>query len=170
MKRIVLFSFACLLVGAPLIADSQVDIGVNIPTVIGISIDGDEVSEEMPFTLPIPDLMYNYFFDVGKFKLGGGFRVWSVIVATAAYPIVSAELEFDRFLFNAHVGGLLFPYTSIGGSGFETGNVWFPEASAAFRFTDWFALGVSVLGIYVPDEVDDGFGYSFNVLARFRVK
>ena len=156
--------------GMTLMAESQVDIGVNIPAVIGVTVDGENVSEDIPFTLPIPDLMYNYFFEVGNFKLGGGFRVWSVIIATAAYPIISAEMEFDRFIFNAHVGGLLFPYTSIGDSGFETGNVFLPEVSAVFRLTDWFAIGASVLGVYVPEVTDEGFGYTLNILGRFRVR
>jgi hypothetical protein len=137
--------------------------------IFGLTLDGENISEEIPFTLPIPDLMYNYYFGTDTLKIGPGIRVWSVIVFTGAYPIISAELELDRFIFNANIGGGAFAYTSVAGSGFETGKVFLPEVSAAFRLTSWFSLGVSILGVYVPEVTDDEFGYFINILGRFRV-
>lgn len=164
-----------LLLGAmaitPVAADSQVDIGVNVPGWIGLSIDGERVTEQIPFRIPVPDLMYNYFFDVGPVKLGGGARIWTLILATGAYPILSAEFETERLVLNAHLGGLIFGYVTPfpDGSGIETGRVFLPEISAAFRLTDWFSLGVAGLSVRVPEVTDDR-GYLINVFGRFRVR
>ena len=170
-STIVLMIFLALAVAAPVMADSQVDIGVNIPGWIGLSVDGERVTEQIPFRIPVPDLMYNYFFDVGPVKLGGGVRVWTLILATGAYPIVSAEFETRRLILNAHLGGLVFGYLTPfpEGSGIETGRVFLPEISAAFRLTDWFSLGVAALGVRVPEVTDDR-GHLINVFGRFRVR
>ncbi len=170
-STIVLILLLGLAVAAPVMADSQVDIGVNIPGWIGLSVDGERVTEQIPFRIPVPDLMYNYFFDVGPVKLGGGVRVWTLILATGAYPIVSAEFETRRLILNAHLGGLVFGYLTPfpEGSGIETGRVFLPEISAAFRLTDWFSLGVAALGVRVPEVTDDR-GHLINVFGRFRVR
>jgi hypothetical protein len=171
-KSTILLALAlCILAAAPLAADAQVDIGVNLPTWIGISYNGENVMEQIPIRLPLPDLMFNYFFEVGDFKLGVGARVWTIILATGAYPIVSAEYETERLLVNANIVGGVFGYVTVAPevSGIETGRVFLPEVSALFRVTDWFAAGVGVLGVLVP-ELTDGFGYSVNLIGRFRVR
>ncbi|MFW5738391.1 MAG: hypothetical protein ACOCWX_05000 [Spirochaetota bacterium] len=170
-RTLVLMMFLGLVAAAPVVADSQVDIGANVPGWTSVSIDGERVTEQIPFRIPIPDLMYNYFFDVGPVKLGGGARVWTIILATGAYPIVSAEFETRRLVLNAHIGGLVFGYLTPfpNGSGIETGRVFLPEISAAFRLTDWFSLGVAALSVRVP-EVTDGRGSLINVFGRFRVR
>jgi len=157
---------------APAAADSQVDIGVNVPVVIGVSYQGERASEQIPVRLPIPDLMYNYYFLDNGLKLGVGVRVWTIILATGAYPIASVEFETKRLLLNAHIGGGIFGYlTPVPEvSGTETGRVFLPEVSAAFRFTDWFSVGGAFLGVYVPELTQDGLGYLFNVFGRFRVR
>ncbi len=159
-----------LLAGTPAFAQSQIDIGINVPGWIGVSIDGQNVTEQIPFRVPLPDLMYNYYWNLGGVKLGVGARLWTLIIISGGYPIVSAEIETDRLLVNGHIGGLVFGYFSPfeNGSGIRTGDVLFPEVSALFRFTDNFAAGVSVLGVLVP-ELTDGFGYVINVLGRFRI-
>lgn len=156
---------------APVAAGPQLDIGVNIPLAVGISVDGENAMEEIPFHIPIPDLMFNYFFIESPIKLGVGVRVWTIIVLTGGYPIATVEFETNRLLLNAHIGGGIFGYLSPipEGSGIETGRVFLPEVSAAFRFTDWFSAGISVLGVMVP-ELTDGFGYTVNLLGRFRVR
>ncbi|MFW5742379.1 MAG: hypothetical protein ACOCW3_02435 [Spirochaetota bacterium] len=170
-STIVSILLLALAVIAPVAADSQVDIGVNIPGRIRLSVDDESVTEQIPFRIPVPDLMYNYYTDVGPIKLGGGARVWTLILLTGAYPIVSAEFETERFILNAHLGGLVFGYLTPfpEWSGIETGRVFLPEISAAFRLTDWFSLGVAALSVRVP-EVTDGSGHLINVFGRFRVR
>lgn len=170
-STIVLIVILGLAVIAPIAADSQVDIGVNVPGWIGVSIDGQRVTEQIPFRIPVPDLMYNYFFEVGPVKLGGGVRIWTLILLTGGYPILSAEFETERLTLNTNLGGLVFGYLTPfpEGSGIETGRVFLPEISAAFRFTDWFSMGIAGLGVMVPELTDD-FGYVVNVFGRFRVR
>ncbi|MFW6288588.1 MAG: hypothetical protein ACOC2Q_02290 [Spirochaetota bacterium] len=158
---------------APVAADSQIDIGINVPVAIRFSFEGEQVSERLPFYIPVPDLMFNYYFTDSPVKLGVGARVWTLILITGAYPIASVEYESDRLLLNAHIGGGVFGYlTPVPEySGIETGRVFLPEISAAYRFTDWFSLGAAVLGVWVPDLTEDrGMGYLFNVIGRFRVR
>lgn len=150
-------------------AGSQLDLGINIPVLIGLTVDGKNATEEVPYTIPVPDLMYNYFFEFDRFKVGGGFRVWSVLLLTGAYPIISTELDLSPLILNAHIGGAFFLYTGLA-SGSTTGQVFLPELSATINLTDWFSLGVGILGIYVPEVSDSGMGYSINVIGRFRLK
>src|SRR6056297_3577218 len=156
---------------APVAADSQIDIGVNVPVAIGISFEGERATERLPFYIPVPDLMFNYYFTESPVKLGVGARVWTLILITGAYPIASVEYESERLLLNAHIGGGVFGYlTPVPEySGIETGKVFFPEVSAAFRFNDWFSLGGALLGVWAPDVTQDGMGYLFNIFGRFRV-
>jgi len=157
---------------APVAADSQIDIGVNVPVAIGLSFEGERVAERLPFYIPVPDLMFNYYFTESPVKLGVGARVWTLILITGAYPIASVEYESERLLLNAHIGGGLFAYlTPVPEySGIEAGRVFLPEVSAAYRFTDWFSLGAAVLGVYVPELTQDGMGYLFNIFGRFRIR
>ena len=57
MKQKVILVLIVLVAGiaTPVVADSQVDIGVNVPGWIGVSIDGQNLTEEIPFRIPIPD-------------------------------------------------------------------------------------------------------------------
>jgi hypothetical protein len=159
-------------VTAPTAADSQLDIGINVPVTIGVSYQGERVAEQIPFRIPVPDLMYNYYFTERPVKLGAGVRIWTLILITGAYPIASVEYESDRLLLNAHIGGGIFGYLTPlpEVSGIETGRVFLPEVSAAFRFTDWFSMGGSLLGVWIPEVTNDGMGYLFNVFGRFRVR
>jgi hypothetical protein len=171
-KKLFIFGSALLfflLAVSPISADSQLEIGVNIPTIIGVSYEGENVSEQIPFTIPIPDLMYNYYFGSDTLRVGVGVRVWTLILVSGGYPIISAELNMDRLVFNAHIGGGIFAYGSVWNSDVLTGDVFLPEISASYQFTDWFSLGASVLGIYVPELTEDGFGYLINIVGRFRV-
>jgi hypothetical protein len=172
-KRVIILLIALVMligVSGSLFADPQVDIGINFPAYIGVAYQGERASEQLPFSFPVPDLMYNYYFGFDFISVGVGFRAWSLILASAAYPIVSAQVQLDPIVLQANVGGGAFVYHVIGaGLGFETGNVFFPEISAAFKFNDWFSLGASVLGIYLPDLTDEGMGFTVNVFTRFRV-
>ena len=168
---IVILLLACAAI-VPVAADSQVDIGVDVPVLLGVYYQGQAVGDEPLVHIPLPNLMYNYFWNIGPVKLGLGARIWSLLLVSGAYPILSAEFETDRLILNAHVGGGVFGYVTIfpGVSGIETGRVFLPEVSAAFRFTNWFSMGVAVLGLYIPELTESGMGYSVNVFGRFRVK
>ena len=173
LKTIIILLLLAGVAIVPVVADSQVDIGVQVPVSFGgLTFNGESVSEQLPFRFPVPDLMYNYFFDVGPLKLGVGARIWTLIFVSGAYPIVSAEFETDRLILNAHIGGGVFGYSLLGVpeyTGITTGRVFLPEVSAAFRLNDWFSLGVAGLGIYIPELTDEGMAFLINVLARFRV-
>ena len=173
LKTIIILVLLAGVAIVPVVADSQVDIGVEVPVSYGgLTFDGESVSEQLPFHIPLPDLMYNYFFEVGPVKLGIGARVWTLLIVTGAYPIVSAEFETDRLIVNAHIGGGVFGYVTIFPeiSGIETGRVFLPEVSAAFRLNDWFSLGAGALGVYVPELTDEGMAFLINVFGRFRIK
>ncbi len=169
-KTILLILFA-VLVATAATAQSQVDIGINIPAQIGVSVNGENVQEQIPFRLPLPDLMYNYYFIDGDLSIGVGARLWTLILISGGYPMVSAQLEIDRLVLNANIGGGVFAYFSPfpEGSGIQAGDVFFPEISAMFRLTDTFSVGVSGLGILVP-EITDDFGYLINAVARFTIR
>lgn len=169
-KHIAVGIFVMVAIVSGLSADSQLDLGINLPVATGIVYNGETVADTLSFTLPIPDLTYNYYFGPEFLQIGAGFRVWSVIIATAAYPVVSAQLQLKPLVVQANIGGGVFAWYIPGaGLGLSAGNVFFPELSASLMLGKNFSLGVGVLGLYAPGIEIDEMGYTINVIARFRL-
>ena len=172
-KRLVLFCVAPVLLMISVVqlqADMQIDIGVNIPYYMGVKTDEDDVGDTLDWVFLVPDVKLNWFHDTGSVRIGGGARLWTFIIQSVVYPIVSVEADVGPFVLNANVGGGLFLFFGIY-SDFQTGAVFLPELSIAYPFSDSFSLGTGGFFLFAPEAADlSSFAYIGTVFARFTIR
>ncbi len=151
-------------------AEFQFDIGINVPYVLGVKTEDDNVGDTLDYVFLVPDIKFNYLHPVGPVKLGGGVRLWTFIIQSLAYPILTAEAELGRFVLNANAGGGLFMFFGLYNS-LQTGAVFIPEVSAAYRLTPGFSVGTGLLLVFAPEAADiSSFGYMGTVFGRFTIR
>ena len=155
----------------PLAADSQVDIGLHIPYYTGIEVeDGEDqgdTGQALDYLFLIPDLKYNYFFNEKGIKAGLGFRMFTIIVESIAYPIITLETDLGPFTLSSHIGGGAFLFFGLVNH-FEAGNIYLPEITAAYRISESFSLGTGAMFLFAPQEAGlSNFAYLGHVFVRF---
>jgi|SRR6056297_2129054 len=168
-KKTVIIGLVVILLGAalPAAADSQVDIGLHIPYYIGIDTEDEDAGAALDYAFLVPDLKYNYFLNESGIRLGVGVRLFTVILESMVYPIVTVETDIGQFRLSGHVGGGAFLFFGLFNS-IETGQIVLPEVSVAYRFSESFSIGTGA-GFFFAPEVGDfnNFAYVGDVFARF---
>ena len=151
----------------PAAADTQVDIGLNIPYIVGIETDDADANEVLDYAFLIPDVKVNYFFNEGGIRLGVGARLFTLILETMAYPILTVEAEFDKLVLSAHAGGGAFLFFGLlNDIAFE--NIYLPEVTVAYKLGERFSVGTGALLFMAPEVADfSNFAYVGTVFARF---
>lgn len=174
MKRaviiVVLAAVLALAAASPVFAQGkgQTDITLQVPYRFGIVDEGSDYSDVAKYAFLIPELRMAYYFGNDLIKVGPGIRLFTVIVESVVYPLVSVELDLDPVVINANVGGYAFfffgLYNDIG-----TGGVYLPELSIAYKLTDTIRLGTGAILFTAPEATDDfdSFGYIGTVFMRF---
>jgi hypothetical protein len=158
MKHLVMITALTLLLVSPVFGEFRVDLGADMPITVGtITGSGVTTSSEAgeffsDFHFPFPEAGLSYQFGIGPVKLAPGIRVFTVILLTAAWPNVLAELQLGPVFVDAQIGGLLFGYFGLG-TGLEFGQVLIPDVSAWFGFGKKknFRIGAGVLGLMLPE-------------------
>jgi hypothetical protein len=161
---IVLISFLGV---SPAAADTQVDIGLNVPYFIGIETEDEDASAVMDYAFLLPDLKVNYFFNENGIRFGAGVRMFTLILETLAYPIVTVEAEFDKLVLSAHAGGGAFLFFGLlNDIAFES--IYLPEVTVAYKLGERFSVGTGALLFMAPEVADfNNFAYVGTVFARF---
>ncbi len=151
-------------------AEVQVDIGINVPYYVGVRTDDDDIDEAVRWVFVLPDVKVNWFDEVGPVRIGAGGRLWTLILQSVIYPIVSLEADVGRFVLNTNLGGGLFINFGLY-TGMHFAGVFLPEFSAAYRMTDTFSLGTGAMFLFAP-EVEDlsSFAYMGTVFGRFTIR
>ncbi|MDZ7794284.1 MAG: hypothetical protein U5P10_11525 [Spirochaetia bacterium] len=170
-KKTVIVGLVVILLGAalPAAADSQVDIGLHIPYYIGVEAADDEgdMGAALDYAFLVPDVKYNYFFNESGIKIGVGARLFTIILETMAYPIVTLETDVGPFTLSSHVGGGVFLFFGLYND-INTGQYYLPEVSVAYRFSESFSVGTGAGFFFAPEAADfNNFAYIGDVFARF---
>lgn len=168
-KKTVIVGLIVILFGAalPAAADSQVDIGLHIPYYIGIEAEDEDAGTAFDYAFLVPDLKYNYFFNESGIKLGVGARMFTVILESMAYPIVTLETDIGPFTLSGHVGGGVFLFFGLIND-IGTGHYYIPELSVAYRFSESFSIGTGAGFFFAPEAADfNNYAYVGDVFARF---
>ena len=170
-KKTVIIGLVVILLGAalPAAADSQVDIGLHIPYYIGVEAEDDEddMGAALDYAFLVPDLKYNYFFNERGIKLGVGTRLFTIILESMAYPIITLETDVGPFTLSGHVGGGVFLFFGLFND-IGTGHYYLPEVSVAYRFSESFSIGTGAGFFFAPEAADiSNFAYIGDVFARF---
>lgn len=168
-KKITIIALVLVMMGAalPLAADSQVDIGLHIPYYIGIETEDEDAGAALDYAFLVPDLKYNYFFNESGIRIGVGARLFTVILESMAYPIVTLETDIGQFRLSGHVGGGVFLFFGLFND-IGTGHYYLPEISVAYRFSESFSIGTGAGFFFAPEAADfNNFAYVGDVFARF---
>ncbi|WP_020614146.1 hypothetical protein [Sediminispirochaeta bajacaliforniensis] len=171
---VVLFSLLFMFTGIGLLSAqaSYVDIGLSIPLYVGVGTTDDaddDVGSVVDYAFLIPDLNYGYLFGEGQIKMGFGFRLFTIVFETMAYPQAMIRINADPFVFTGSLGGGAFLFFGLYNN-ILTGNCWLSELTAAYACNEWFQLGIGGTLLYIPygnDNLEGGYGYVPYLFARF---
>lgn len=152
MKKYLLVAVfaAWCLVSVP--AQVRLDLGVDIPLRISAVVEGSEMtgSIDVPYTLPFPSSGLYYTFGAGPLNLGVGARMYSLILLSALWPNVIAELDLGPGVLQAQLGGGAFMFFGLL-SDFQTGAVFIPDLSAWFKLGKTLRLGGGAMGLFIDE-------------------
>ena len=176
MKKLLLFGIIILLVIPGAFAQFRIDLAIDIPKAGGFATDGDtefisEVSEFFnEYTFPIPEATFAYQYSFGSIPLhvGGGLRVFSLILESVAWPIIYAELDLSPIVIHTNVGGLGFLYFGLL-NGSTTSSLLMPDIHVAYKFGETFRLGLGAIAFTGIEGLDGVTPYAFYLTGRFSI-
>ncbi|MEA1910974.1 MAG: hypothetical protein U9N32_04745, partial [Spirochaetota bacterium] len=174
MKKLILFGIIILMVIPGAFAQFRIDLAIDVPVKIGVSVsdlEGDSSNESVDVldfgTFPVPEALFAYQTSLGPVKVGGGIRVFSLILESIAWPHIFSELSLDPVPIGINAG--------IGGGGFmmfglfndvNTANLFIPDMHIAYKFGDTFRLGIGAMGFTGSELNIDGFPYIIYLTGR----
>ena len=175
MKKLVLIGIIILMVIPGAFAQFRIDLAIDVPAKIGISVsdlDGGSTNESIDVlefgTFPVPEALFAYQTSLGPVKVGGGIRVFSLILESIAWPHIYAELDLSPIVINAGIGGggfMLFGlYNNV-----DTANLLIPDLHIAYKFGNTFRLGIGAMGFTGSDIYSDAFPYMIYLTGRFSI-
>lgn len=135
----------------PLASQIQFDIGLNVPIFAGLVTEEETYEELLEYAVLVPDVKMHYFWGDETFRIGAGFRAYTLILMSLMYPTVTAEADVSNFRFTGSVGGGAFLAFGLV-SDFATAQVWLPEVSAAYKVNDWLHVGAGATALAVFND------------------
>lgn len=175
MKKILLICFIILMVVPGAFAQFRIDLAIDIPAKIGVSIsdlDGGSANESIDVlefgTFPVPEALFAYQTSLGPVKVGAGVRVFSLILVSMAWPHIYTEIDLSPIVINAGIGGGGFMMFGIVNT-MDTANLLIPDMHIAYKFGDTFRLGIGAMGFTGTDLSTDVFPYIIYLTGRFSI-
>ncbi|PKL09379.1 MAG: hypothetical protein CVV51_04160 [Spirochaetae bacterium HGW-Spirochaetae-7] len=152
MKKAVVLALLVVLCVASVSAQARLDIGIDIPLSLGAVLNGSSVLDggDIPYTLPFPSGGLYYTFGAGPVTLGLGARLYSLVLVSAMWPNVIAEVDVGPVVLEGQFGGGAFLIFGLVSST-QTGSVFFPDLSAWFKLGKTLRLGGGALGMFIKD-------------------
>ncbi|RKX78869.1 MAG: hypothetical protein DRP70_04100 [Spirochaetes bacterium] len=135
-------------------AESQWDITLNVPYYAGLKSSTGDIGDFSQYMFLIPDVKWNYYFGPEWLHFGVGLRLWSLVLESSIYPILSLESNLGNFVINANIGGGLILFFGLAND-FLADAVFIPEVSVAYRLgkKKRFSIGTGALFIVAPNVV-----------------
>lgn len=152
MKKLIIFISFLTIFSFSIFAESQWDISLSFPYYAGIETDDGGVGEFSDYLFVMPDVKWNYYFGSEQLHFGVGMRLWTLLIESAMYPIVSVESNIGNWVFNANVGGGVFLLFGIVNS-LETSSLVIPDISVAYKFgkKKIFSVGTGAMFLLSPE-------------------
>jgi len=163
MKKILMCMILILCISVPAaFSQFRFEIGASAPLYVGV-FNGDTADigdigsllEEVGI-IPIPNLALLLQLDAGPIKLGAGIKAWTALVASAAYPIVQAEIALGALSIDASLGGYFLAYYGVPDTfGFEEIGAFIPDLSVWLGIgkKNAFRIGGGAMGL-IPTSFD----------------
>ena len=175
MKKIIFLVLITFIAISGAFAQFRIDLAIDVPVKIGVSIsdlDGGSSNESIDVlefgTFPVPEALFAYQTNLGPVKVGGGIRVFSLILESVAWPHIYAELDLSPIVINAGIGGGGFLVFGLFNDA-NTGNLFIPDMHIAYKFGDTFRLGIGAIGFIGSDIGPDAFPYMIYLTGRFSI-
>ncbi len=168
MKKAIVLAALIAMLAVPAFAQWRVDIGAEIPFLVGITDTSNDYSDFLSYMFLVPTGTIAYNFGLGPLNLGVGGKLYTLIVESVIYPMAYAELDFDPMVINLSAGGFGFLFFGLMTS-FETGALMIPELSVQFKLGKSFRLGVGAMTFIGTDINQSYFPYIAYASAKFRI-
>ena len=173
MKKLILFGIIILMVIPGAFAQFRIDLAIDVPVKIGISVsdlEGGSTNESIDVlefgTFPVPEALFAYQTALGPVKVGGGVRVFSLILESIAWPHIYSEIDLSPIVINAGIGGGAFMMFGLYND-VNTASLFIPDMHIAYKFGDTFRLGIGAMGFTGNDIYSDAFPYMIYLTGRF---
>ncbi|MCK5154208.1 MAG: hypothetical protein KAQ93_07600 [Spirochaetales bacterium] len=175
MKKLILFGIIILMVIPGAFAQFRIDLAIDVPVKIGITVSDfeggstDESIDVLEFgTFPVPEALFAYQTSLGPVKIGGGLRVFSLILESIAWPHIYTELTLSPIpiVINAGIGGGGFMMFGLFND-MNTANLFIPDMHIAYKFGDTFRLGIGAMGFVGSEIGPDANPYMIYLTGRF---
>ena len=167
--RLIVLITIFLAISAQVNADSQWDITLSVPYYAGLKSSSGDMGTFSQYLFLIPDVKWNYYFGPEWLHFGMALRLWTLLVESSIYPIISLESNLGNFVINANVGGGLLAFFGLAND-FVADAIFIPELSVAYRLgkKKQFSLGTGVLFIIAPNVVElEGTAFVGTAFARW---
>lgn len=163
MKKILICMVLILCISVPAaFSQFRFEIGASAPITVGAFdsstsdfADIGSILDEVGI-IPIPNLALLLQLDAGPIKLGAGIKAWTALIASAAYPIVQAELALGALSIDASLGGYFLAYYGVPNTfGFEEIGAFIPDLSVWLGIgkKNAFRIGGGAMGL-IPTSFD----------------
>ncbi len=171
MKKAVVLALLVVLCVASVSAQARLDIGIDIPLRLGAVLEGSSTTEgtDIPYTLPFPAAGLYYTIAAGPVTLGFGARLYSLVLVSAMWPNVIAEVDVGPLVLEGQVGGGAFMIFGLV-SDMQTGKVFFPDISAWFKLGKTLRLGGGAMGLYIKDLAADVIPFVWYIGAKAAIR
>lgn len=152
-------------------AQLRLDMGIDIPLRISAVMEGSELADggNVPWTLPFPSAGLYYTIGAGPLNLGLGARMYSLILVSALWPNVIAELEVGSAVLAAQLGGGAFMFFGLL-SDIQTGSVFIPDLSAWLKVGKTLRVGGGVMGLFIEDLAESAMPVVFYLGAKAAIR
>ncbi len=173
MKRkmlVLLILLACFT--SYMFAQVQATVGLDVMTIGGFTVTDPETGEttsgssEAPLKLPFPYGQIAYNFDLGMVDIGLGAKAYTIIIASAIYPLAYVDVSLGPAVLHGGIGGGFFWLLSPVGNTTKSGNVYLPEVGVYAKIGKAFQLGVTSI-FFVSEYKDIVMPYVICISGRF---
>jgi hypothetical protein len=168
---------AALLLGATSQASAEVRLDFDIPVIVAAGVNISDLTGSSSgvsldlsgLHIPLPYVELAYQFGEGSLRGGFGLRSYTVLIEFIGWPMGYVELELDRLILRAELGGFGFFFLGVVNQIFVDGytlSTVIPDLQISYAIAPWFRLGAGVLAVS-PLGNFKNFGWLFYVNARF---
>ncbi len=171
-KLVLVVLVAALLLGFTVTASADVRLDFDVPVILSAGLNVETLTGNSSVKLdlsslhiPLPYVMLAYQFGDAFLHGGVGIRTYTVLVEFFGWPIGYVEVELDRLIARAELGGLGFFALGVANS-FFTKDLLVSDFQLSYAFFPWLRAGAGIL--FAPQLSNFGNnGWMFYINARF---
>jgi hypothetical protein len=171
-KLVLMVLVATLFLGATAAARADVRLDFDVPVLLSAGLNVSDLTGSSAisfdlsnFHIPLPYAMLAYQFGDSFLRGGIGVRAYTVLIEFVGWPMGYVEVELDRLVLRAELGG--FGVVALGvTNSLLTTDIVISDFQLGYAVFPWLRLGAGVLLAAPPSNFSNN-GWLFYVNARF---